>query len=144
MSDTQESIYAGHLPAMQAVMDEMLARIGQYRAEMKAKYGDADPVDHVLSRIKSEESMREKCRRRNLPENADSALHKLRDAIGIRIVCTFLRDVYTLRDFLEHFPDIAVIEEKDYIRHAKPNGYRSFHLIVMTRGYYVEFQIRKI
>ena len=144
MSDTQESIYAGHLPAMQAVMDEMLARIEQYRTEMKAKYGDADPVDHVLSWIKSEESMREKCRRRNLPENADSALHQLRDAIGIRIVCTFLRDVYTLRDFLEHFPDITVVEEKDYIRHAKPNGYRSFHLIVMTRGYYVEFQIRTI
>lgn len=145
MSDKTNDIYGGHLPEMQLVMEEMLTRVQSFREEMKRKYVDADPVDHVLARIKSEESMREKCRRKGLPENEDSALHKLKDGIGIRIVCTFLKDVYTLRDYLKSFPDCEAAEEKDYIKHAKPNGYRSLHLILIYQGkWFVEFQIRTI
>ena len=140
----EESIYGDHLPEMEKVMNDMLERISKLRSEMEAASG-MDPVEHCLYRIKSEESMREKCRRSSLPENADSALHILTDAIGIRIVCAFLQDVYTVRDYIAAFPDLTVIKEKDYIRNAKPNGYRSFHMIVQTEsGYFVEFQLRTI
>ena len=89
--------------------------------------------------------MREKCRRQALPETAESALEQIYDAIGFRIVCAFLNDVYMIRDHLAGMLDVKVIKEKDYIRRAKPNGYRSYHMIVRTeRGYYVEFQIRTI
>ena len=80
-----------------------------------------------------------------MPETAESALEQIYDAIGFRIVCAFLNDVYMIRDHLAGMLDVKVIKEKDYIRRAKPNGYRSYHMIVRTeRGYYVEFQIRTI
>ena len=139
-----ESIYESHLPEMQCVMEDMQRRIESLRRHMADETG-MDPVEHCLARIKSEESMREKCRRQALPETAESALEQIYDAIGFRIVCAFLNDVYMIRDHLAGMPDVKVIKEKDYIRRAKPNGYRSYHMIVRTeRGYYVEFQIRTI
>ena len=137
-------IYGIHFPAMQEVMNDLLNEIGAVRAEIKAARGE-DPVDHCLARIKSDESMREKCRKRGIPETVESALFEIRDAIGIRIVCGFLSDVYAIRGRVLTFPGIEVVEEKDYIRHAKPNGYRSYHMILRARGlYYVELQLRTI
>lgn len=137
-------IYGDHLPEMQALMDRIMKSLDQLRSDMKEKYG-SDPVEHCLGRIKSEDSMREKCHRKGLPETEDSALQEIHDAIGIRIVCAFLSDVYAVRDFLVQREDAEVIEEKDYIRHAKPNGYRSYHLILkFDQKYFVEFQIRTI
>lgn len=139
-----ESIYGSHLPDMRRVMEEMQRRIESLRRRMATETG-MDPVEHCLSRIKSEESMREKCRRQALPETTVSAIEQIYDAIGFRVVCAFLDDVYMIRDYLADMPDVKVIKEKDYIRHAKPNGYRSYHMIVRTeQGYYVEFQIRTI
>ncbi|MBP5281754.1 MAG: GTP pyrophosphokinase family protein, partial [Lachnospiraceae bacterium] len=104
-----------------------------------------DPIDHCTSRIKSEESMREKCRKYGVPETTESAIHEVHDGIGIRIVCAFLQDVYRIRDYLASFDDLEIVQEKDYIRNAKPNGYRSFHAILRTHdGFYVELQLRTI
>jgi ppGpp synthetase/RelA/SpoT-type nucleotidyltranferase len=104
-----------------------------------------DPIEHLLGRIKSEESMREKCRRKGLPETPESALEKIHDAIGLRVVCAFLDDVYTIRDRLLALPRIRLVEEKDYIRHVKPNGYRSFHMIIIVdEKIYAEIQLRTI
>lgn len=128
---------------MQAVLEQMTAEIDKVRAQLQERYG-SDPIEHVRTRIKAEDSMREKCRRRGLPETTASALQELTDAIGIRVVCAFVNDVYAVRDYLVTLPDCELIEEKDYIRHAKPNGYRSLHLILRVNGYYVEIQIRTI
>ena len=89
--------------------------------------------------------MREKCRRKGLPETPESALVQIHDAIGLRVVCAFLDDVYAIRDFLAGLPHCEIVEEKDYIRHAKPNGYRSYHMILRVDGsYYAEIQLRTI
>ena len=103
-----------------------------------------NPVEHLKYRIKAEDSMREKCRRQGLPETAESALQGIQDAIGLRVVCTFLDDVYAIRDYLRARDDLEIVNEKDYIRSVKPNGYRSLHLIVKKDGYYAEIQIRTI
>ncbi|MBR4515580.1 MAG: GTP pyrophosphokinase family protein [Lachnospiraceae bacterium] len=138
------SIYGDHVPAMEQIKDELLKRINELRVRLTQKYG-SDPVDHCLARIKSDESMREKCRRNGLPETTENALTFFRDAIGLRIVCSFLSDVYTIRNYLVRFNDLELVEEKDYIKKAKDNGYRSLHLIVKTeQGYYVEIQLRTI
>lgn len=140
----ENSIYGSHRPEMEQVMNNLLAEIGSLRARMKEKYGN-DPIEHCLGRIKSEESMREKCRRKGLPETTESALEKIHDAIGIRIVCSFISDVYKIRDFLVSQKHFTVVKEKDYIRHAKPNGYRSYHMILrFDNKYYVEIQLRTI
>lgn len=140
----KDSIYGEHAEAMTAVLISMLDRIETIRTDMRSRY-PTDPVDHCLARIKSDKSMREKCRRRGLPETTESALYEIRDAIGVRIVCGFLKDVYRIRDYLVRFEDYELVTEKDYIRHAKSNGYRSYHMILRVNGqYYVELQLRTI
>jgi len=140
----ESSIYGAHLADMEALTLEMQNRITSLRNRILEEKG-MDPIEHYLARIKSDESMREKCRRNGLPENEDSALNKIFDAIGIRIVCAFLDDIYVIRDYLAQMPDMTVIREKDYIRNAKPNGYRSYHMILRSpSGYYIEVQLRTI
>ena len=140
----ENSIYGEYLPEMRQIMEDMEERIARLRERMTSETG-MDPVEHCLSRIKSDESMREKCRRNGLPETADSALHSIYDAIGFRVVCAFLSDVYMVRDYLAGFDDLEVILEKDYIRNAKPNGYRSYHMILKNAdGYHIEIQLRTI
>ena len=143
-NETKASIYGPHLPAMERTMEEILVRVEEIRERLTKKYG-SDPIEHCLSRIKSEESMREKCRRNGLPETTESALSVCHDAIGVRIVCAFLDDVYIIRDYLKKIETLTVVEEKDYIRRAKDNGYRSYHMIFKAEaGYYVEVQLRTI
>lgn len=140
----EDTIYGDHLEKMKQVMQGVLDRIDALREDMRSRLG-TDVVDHCLARLKSDESMREKCRRKGLPETADTAVSKIYDAIGIRIVCRFLNDVYLIRDYLAQFSDYEFIREKDYIRHAKANGYRSYHIILRVNGiYYVELQLRTI
>ena len=140
----ENSIYGSHLDRMEEIVNDMQGRISGLREKILSEQG-MDPIEHYLARIKSEDSMREKCRRLGLPETEDSALKEIRDAIGVRIVCAFLDDVYTIRDYLKQMQDISVIQEKDYIRNAKPNGYRSYHMILQTSdGYYIEVQLRTI
>ena len=139
-----QSIYGAHRAAMEDVMEIILGSIDELRANMTEAY-DADPVEHCLARIKSEKSMREKCRRQGLPETTESALEIIHDAIGIRVVCAFISDVYAVRDHLLTIDGVELVEEKDYIKHAKPNGYRSLHLILKYEDrYYLEIQIRTI
>lgn len=123
------SIYGNHYNELEEVMNCLLKSIDEIRERLYKKNG-IDPIEHCLARIKSEESMREKCNRKGLPETTESALEKIFDAIGIRIVCAFVSDVYAIKDSLSFLPDCEIIEEKDYIRHAKPNGYRSYHMII--------------
>lgn len=142
--DNGNSIYGEHIAEMREVLSTLLGRINDLRSRILEETG-SDPVDHCLARIKSDASMREKCRRKGYPETAESALFRLYDAIGIRLVCSFLNDVYRIRSYLQEFPDVEVFREKDYIRHAKKNGYRSYHMILRVKGtYYVELQLRTI
>ncbi len=135
------TIYGDNLPEMEKTREEVISVIEDERERLRKKY-DADPVEHLLSRIKSEESMREKCRRKGIPETSYSALHVIRDAIGVRAVCDFLNDVYELRNAL--VKRFETVEEKDYIKNVKPNGYRSLHLILKDNDFYVEVQLRTI
>ena len=144
VKDTPLSIYGTSGPLLEETMQMVLEEITKIRNEMAGELG-MDPVEHLLGRIKSEESMREKCRRKGLPETPESALEKIHDAIGIRIVCPFLDDVYAFRDQLTAFPDCTIYREKDYIRHAKSTGYRSLHLVLFYREtFYIEIQLRTI
>lgn len=141
---TEHSIYGAYLKDMEQCIEEMEKHINALREELKRQRG-MDPVEHFLSRIKSEESILEKCDRKGLPHTTDSVLFQIHDAIGIRIICAFVSDVYLIRDDLARLPEYEIVEEKDYIRHAKPNGYRSYHMILKTRqGFFMEVQLRTI
>ena len=147
-----DSIYGSYGPALDATLNDIIGRIQAYSDDMKKTPGEA-AYEHLIYRIKSENSMREKCDRKGLPQTAYSAL---RDAIGIRIVCCFLDDIYRAIDFLKSLDGVRIVEEKDYIRHVKPNGYRSYHVILELEEpyedvtganpghFYAEVQLRTI
>ena len=138
------SIYGEHRPELEKLLNSILLQVSEIREEMKAQLG-IDPVEHCLGRIKSEDSMREKCVRKNLPVTTESALEKIYDAVGVRIVCAFVDDVFTIRDYIVNSGRYEVINEKDYINTAKPNGYRSYHMILRVGGkYHAEIQLRTI
>ena len=140
----RESIYGEERPALEAACAALSEHISAIRAEMAAELG-MDPVEHYLTRIKGEESMREKCVRKGLPVTTHSALSVIKDAIGVRVVCAFVDDVFEIRNRLKESGKYEFIEEKDYIRHAKSNGYRSYHIIISIDGrYYAEIQLRTI
>ena len=141
--EAENSIYGECGAELEAVMQSLADCIRAAAETVRAETG-MNPVEHLKYRIKSEDSMREKCRRKGLPETVESALQKVYDAIGLRVICTFLDDVYAIRDYLFSRKDLEIVNEKDYIQQVKPNGYRSLHLIVKKNGYYAEIQIRTI
>lgn len=93
--------------------------------------------EHLIARVKNSKSMEEKCMRKGIPANTYSALKINKDAIGIRLVCDYIDDVYSCIKAIKQLDNCKVVEEKDYITHAKKNGYRSYHLILnVTTNYY--------
>lgn len=136
---------------LESVLHELMLRIELLRRYLVLE-GERDPVEHCKGRIKSPESMIAKLEKKGLPVTAESALSSVYDAVGIRIVCQFVDDVYKMVDILKRQEDIEIIKEKDYIANPKDNGYRSYHLIVSipvhlpdcTRNLYAEIQLRTI
>ena len=124
----QQSFYQDSIVLLEGVITEITAKLDIIR-KYKIIHNDRDPIEYITSRIKSEESMKEKLKRKNLPVNLETALTKIYDAAGIRIICAYIDDVYTVVEMLKKYKDLKVIKEKDYIRNPKPNGYRSYHIV---------------
>ena len=111
-----------------------------------------NPIEMIKFRVKKPESIIEKLHRRNLPVSLESVVNNLDDVAGIRVICSFIDDIYEVADMLIRQDDITVLKEKDYIKHPKANGYRSYHMIVSvpvffsdrTKNMAVEVQIRTI
>ncbi len=139
----ENSIYGGYIDWMYVIMYQLKRMIEEGASVIQEKTG-MNPIEHLKYRIKSEDSMREKCLRMNLPVTTESALFKLHDGIGLRVICPFLDDVYAIRDYIKLLSGVEVIEEKDYIKNVKPNGYRSYHMILRAGGLNAEIQIRTI
>jgi putative GTP pyrophosphokinase len=111
-----------------------------------------NPIESIESRIKTPRSIFEKLDRRGIDFTVSNIERYLQDIAGIRVICSFIDDIYKLRDCLIDQDDIILLEEKDYIRYPKDNGYRSLHLILavpiyLTSGKHmvkVEVQLRTI
>lgn len=90
------------------------------------------PVDHIKSRIKTKESALKKLERKGYDLTIDNLKEHVRDMVGIRIICSFLSDVYDIVDIIEKSKTLKIKEKKDYIKNPKSSGYSSFHLIVLV------------
>lgn len=91
---------------------------------------ERNPIEDIDCRLKSPESIYEKLKRKNLPLEVESIEESLYDVAGIRVICSFVDDIYMLADCLLQQDDVRLIRKKDYIKNPKPNGYRSLHLII--------------
>ena len=111
-----------------------------------------NPISFIKTRIKKPESIYKKLKKLGYEFTAENIQNQLNDVAGIRVVCAFIDDIYTIADLITRQDDITVIQVKDYIKNPKPNGYRSLHLIVeipvfLSEGRIlvpVEVQIRTI
>ena len=111
-----------------------------------------NPIEMIKSRVKKPMSILEKLQRRGFEVSLESMRENLDDVAGIRIICSFLDDIYEVAEMLVRQDDVKVIAVKDYIKNPKPNGYRSYHLIIEVpvffteckRNMRVEVQIRTI
>ncbi len=107
-----------------------------------------NPVEHIKSRIKSEESIKNKLSKRGLSYTERNVLFNVPDVVGIRIVVSFLSDVYDVVSLINNSHNLIVKTRKDYIEHPKESGYSSYHLIVLVPVYlsnrveYVEAEIQ--
>ena len=91
---------------------------------------ESNPIEFIQSRIKSYGSIYRKIISHNIPRNLEAIESTISDIAGIRVVCSFVQDIYRLADCFLQQDDIFLIKKKDYIENPKPNGYRSLHLIV--------------
>lgn len=131
---------------------ERLEAARQYLLELASRYPDKGRVGpsaviSCQSRLKTADSMIKKLESRGLEVSLKSALENVYDAVGIRIVCGFMDDVYRAAGWLESRSEIEILQSKDYIAYPKPNGYRSYHLCLRIRegkaaGVLAEIQLR--
>lgn len=144
MSD--EEFYAEKLETLKTAQTFLLQLIDEY-PETKNRGKGLSPIIQCQSRIKSVQSMIQKLERYEFEVNLSSALTNVYDAVGIRIICGFIDDVYLVAQWLKQQSVLKIVQSKDYVSFPKPNGYRSYHLCLQicegpAAGTLAEIQIR--
>lgn len=94
-------------------------------------------IHNTQWRIKKLSSVIDKLKRKKLPITIESIKGNINDIAGLRVICYFTEDVYAVVQLLKSFPDITVIEEDDYIKEPKDNGYKSYHIVLGIPIYYI-------
>jgi putative GTP pyrophosphokinase len=117
--------------------------------EMSVRY-HRNPISSITSRVKKPESIAQKLYKKGLPFTVEAIMSNLTDVAGVRIICEFIDDIYSIAAMIAMQDDLKLINIKDYIKYPKPNGYRSYHMIVEIPVFFskgktpmrVEIQIR--
>ncbi len=132
-------------------MMEVETKLNVLNEEYSIRY-DRNPIMTIKSRIKSVDSIRGKLKRKGLPFTLEALSENIYDVAGLRVICAFREDVYSIAESLLSQDDVTLIRRTDYIENPKPNGYRSLHLIVEVpiflasekRKMKVELQLRTV
>ena len=134
-----------------AALKQVETKIEVIDNEFKAlhKY---NPIEHVSSRIKSKQSMYNKLNKKGLEFTYENLIKTVNDIAGVRIICSFIPDIYKLVEMFENMQGLTVLKKKDYVANPKESGYSSYHLIVSvpvslsvgTIDVKVEIQIRTV
>lgn len=144
---TYEEYYGDSLSLLKQIEAHLLELVRQYPAR---GYPDGvEPILYCKSRIKQPESIIRKLEQRGFSTDVESALSNVHDAVGVRVVCSFVDDVYKVAQWLSTNEEFIIVEAKDYIAYPKPNGYRSLHLVLsfpsfVGRKIKAEIQLRTI
>lgn len=127
------------------------AKFEVLNTEFKIRY-QRNPISSFSTRLKSTSSIVEKLSRKGLPFSLENIQEQVQDVAGVRVICSYIDDIYTIADALLRQDDVTLVRKKDFIAQPQPNGYRSLHLIVSVPVYFadqklqtkVEVQIRTI
>jgi len=134
-----------------AAMLEIETKFKVLSIEFNGKF-DRNPIEAIKTRLKSPKSVAEKMERIGKPVTVENIERELSDVAGVRVICSFVDDIYRLADMLALQDDIYILKIKDYIKNPKPSGYRSLHMIIEVpiflakekRYMRVEVQLRTI
>ena len=129
ITSAEHEFYGDRLILLEGAIEEFLSCLHMIR-RYRVSRGQQDPIASFQARIKSAGSMRTKLARQGLPVTADSALRDVWDAAGVRLVCPLVQNIDQTVELIRQIPGIRILREKDYIRNPKPNGYRSYHMIL--------------
>ena len=129
MEDTQLTYYGGYYEPLKQLEQEVLGWLNERVDELDGKHQERS-VEHIRSRIKTAEGVQEKLERKGYDNDVETAFTRLSDLIGFRLVTHFVGDVYELVKSMKSDTRYRVVKEKDYIALPKPNGYRSYHVIL--------------
>ena len=89
-----------------------------------------NPIEYIKSRVKSPESIVKKLKSHGYETSINNMVEHLNDIAGIRLVCSFTKDIYRLAEMIASQRDLNVLSIKDYFKEPKENGYKSYHMIV--------------
>lgn len=132
-------------------LEEISTKVNILKEEFRLIH-EYNPIEHVVTRIKSAESIMKKTAKKGLPLSLDAIERNIKDIAGIRIICSFVQDIYRISEMIQGQSDIEVVEIKDYIKNPKPNGYQSLHIVMKIPVFmsdrvikvFVEMQVRTI
>ena len=113
----------------ECAMLEVKTKLDVLNTELSVQ-NSRNPIESIKCRIKEPDSIKNKMKRLEVPFTVKNIEENLNDIAGLRVICSFPDDIYTLVDYLVKQDDIRLIQKKDYIKNPKPNGYRSLHLIL--------------
>lgn len=119
------------------VLKEVRTKFDVLNAEFNVRYS-RNPINSISMRVKSNASVMEKLERKGLPFSLANMETHIADMAGIRVVCSYVDDIYHLADSFIAQDDVTVLSLKDYIKNPKPNGYRSLHIIVSIPVFFCE------
>lgn len=111
-----------------------------------------NPIEHIKTRITTPESIVKKLKRNGYETSIENMVKYINDIAGVRLICSFTSDIYRLAEMIGNQSDLKVLSIKDYIKHPKDSGYKSFHMLVTVPIFLsdsvvetkVEIQIRTI
>ncbi|WP_099157117.1 GTP pyrophosphokinase [Virgibacillus ndiopensis] len=109
------------------VVEELKVKLKGMRSQFEYESRHS-PIEFITGRVKPVTSIIEKAKRKHTP--LDKIEETIQDIAGVRVVCQFVDDIYTIVKMIRSRNDLTIIEEKDYITHKKDSGYRSYHMIV--------------
>lgn len=111
-----------------------------------------NPIEYIKSRLKTAESIVKKLRRNGHDTTMENMIQYVNDIAGVRVVCSFTSDIYRLAEMIGKQKQFTILSVKDYMKHPKKSGYRSYHMLITVPIYMstgvvqtkVEIQIRTI
>lgn len=125
----QTKLYMQLMMKYNCAMLEIKTKLDVLNSQLSLE-NDRNPFESISCRIKKPKSIVDKLKRKGYPITVESIEKNLNDVAGIRVICSFIDDIYLLSNRLCSQDDIRVVEVKDYIKNPKANGYRSLHLIL--------------
>ncbi|MFV0555859.1 MAG: GTP pyrophosphokinase family protein [Lactovum sp.] len=119
-----------NLVKYECALSIVMTKLNNLNAYYKSQEDLVSPIDHIMYRIKSPESIAGKLKKKDLPLTAAEAENALKDIAGVRIICFYAKNIYELAEVMRSQSDFRVISEKDYLSSPKESGYRSYHMIL--------------